>query len=497
MPVTPKSILRDAWGIDVSSLVPDDYGEYRLLVEDAIVFFLENLSDERVEEIVAEQQTLRSDAGMSERLTTLMGSCPTLHKLAQVVARDRRLSATLRERLQVLEFTKSTMSVAQVLPVIRRELGRDTLNALRLDSCVLAQASVAAVVPFSVPDAQSGGVSDGVLKVLKPGIEERLDEELAIWSRLGVFIDERCAHYGLPTLRYSDTIEAVRDLLSNEVRLDGEQEHLRQAARFYADSPKVHIPALLPFGTPRITAMERIYGKKVTDVAQAPEGVRKSLAGTIIESLIAEPVWSADRDVLFHADPHAGNLFVTDAGKLSVLDWSLVGRLRKTERVLTAQLMLGALALDASRVARSLEMLANEVSDQRAVRAVVDRSVAQLYRHRAPGFRWLLDLLDSAMFSGAISFGQDLVLFRKSVLTLEGVVADVSAQTSLDRVLPASAVRQFLREGASRALAAPLSRDFGTHVSNLDLLWLYWSIPRGVARYWANRWIENNAPDSG
>jgi hypothetical protein len=49
----------------------------------------------------------------------------------------------------------------------------------------------------------------------------------------------------------------VRRLLLNETRLDIEQTHLAKVARFYANFPAVHVPRVLLFCTPHVTAMER------------------------------------------------------------------------------------------------------------------------------------------------------------------------------------------------------------------------------------------------
>jgi hypothetical protein len=113
--------------------------------------------------------------------------------------------------------------------------------------------------------------------------------------------------------------------------------------------------------------------------------------------------------------------------------------------------------------------------------------VAALYRTEAPGLRWLLNLLGDAMFKAGVLFGEDLVLFRKSVLTLEGVVADVSKDLSLGSVLPLCGGLELLREWTSRCVASPISRDFGTHVSNIDLLFLYFAAPSAVTRFFTDR----------
>lgn len=482
--------LQDPWGIDITVLVPQPYAAYRPLLADALVFFLRRLPAPRLVAILAEQKNLPPHASPSQRLTALICHCPTLHKLGQVVARNRKLAPELRRRLQALESMEATTSLATMRPVIRRELGDLQAAGLRLAPTALAEASVAVVIPFSLPCAQSSGSTGGVLKVLKPGIEERLQEELAIWSQLSVFIDERCEYHRIPPLHYAETLETIRALLANEIRLEREQRHLAEAADFYADVDSVQIPSLFPFCTPRITAMERIHGEQVTETQDLSGHQRRRLANSIIEALIARPVWTPREWALFHADPHAGNLVLTQDERLAILDWSLAGHLGKTARIHTMQLMLGALTLDTQRIARAIASLAQAAPDESALRRVVDKALGRIYAGGLPSFPWLLELLDDAMLSAHVRFGEELLLFRRSVLTLEGVIGDISSKSSLERVLPASAARQFLREWLSRALAFPTSRHFATHLSNLDLISLYWGAPMAATRFWTHYWEQ-------
>lgn len=478
---------QDSWGIDITPLVPEVYADYQPLVADALAFFLWRLSTPRLAAILAEQQALPRDAGVAQRLTALLFHCPTLHKLGQVVARNRKFDGELRSRLQTLETMPGTTCGEAVKQVIRRELG-DAQGALRLDSTALAEASVAVVVPFTSTAAEGSGPVDGVLKVLKPGIEEALEEELAIWSQLGQFIDERCEYYGVPPLNYAESLATVRELLAREIRLDHEQRHLAEAAEFYRGTRSIQIPALFPFCTSRITAMERIYGQKVTDMEAFSAQQRRRLANSVIEALIARPVWTPLETAIFHADPHAGNLFFTADERLAILDWSLTGYLGKVERIHMVQLLLGALTLDPKRIAREIEALAQVPVDASALRAVVDKAVGKLHAGKFPGFRWSQALLDEASLAAGVQFSRELLLYRKSILTLEGVIKDISGESSIGRVFPAAAIRQFVCELTARAYAPPASRHFGTHVSNLDLLALYWAGPTAAARFWTHRW---------
>jgi ubiquinone biosynthesis protein len=230
--------------------------------------------------------------------------------------------------------------------------------------------------------------------------------------------------------------------------------------------------------------MEHIHGNKVTQVEDLSEGARERLAATIIEALVAQPVWSEHERGLFHADPHAGNLLLTDDRNLGLLDWSLVGCLAAEQRLQVMQLMLGAVSFDVQSIIRAIVQLGRSRPDEAALRGVVEKSLDQVYRGRFPGFRWLLDLLDQAMFLAKMRFDKDLLLFRKSVLTLEGVIADISSQESFDRILTAAALRQLSQEWGERIFALPTSRDFGSRVSNLDLMALYFELPATMSRLW-------------
>jgi predicted unusual protein kinase regulating ubiquinone biosynthesis (AarF/ABC1/UbiB family) len=150
--------------------------------------------------------------------------------------------------------------------------------------------------------------------------------------------------------------------------------------------------------------------------------------------------------------------------------------------------MLGALTLDAQRIAQEIEALALSPTNESAVRRVVDKALGKLYSGELPGFRWSQSLLDDASLSAGVKFGSELLLYRKSVLTIEGVVTDISNESSIEQVLPASAARQFLRELSARIFAQPTSRQFGTHLSNLDLLSLYWGGPMAATRFWTHHW---------
>lgn len=466
----------------LTELLPPTYAEYRPLLADGLLFFLERLSPIRQQAILVAQLGLASNTSRSRRLLALFRLCPTLHKLGQVVAHDRRLSAELRQRLQELETLVPTDSLAAIGPLLEREVGH--IAGVQVGRRAIAEASVAVVVPFVWRQTGATPPQRGVFKILRPGVQDRLNEELAIWPALGTFLEERCTYYGLPVFDYRNTLETVAHLLANEVCLDREQAHLSQAADFYAHSPDILIPRLFPFSTPSVTAMERVDGCKVTRQDLPPREMRQR-ADRIIRALLADPFWGCRQaGAVFHADPHAGNLMATPDGRLAIIDWALTTQLSKRQCEAVVQLVLGALTLNDRRVCAAIAALGQPVDDAR-VQIAVSESIRELACGGLPGFEWVSSLLDSQASTSAVRFPEELILFRKALLTLSGVVADVSPQTTVDSVLVPEGAARFIQGLFWRSCTWADSRGrVGAHLSNADILGLWAELPATALRYW-------------
>lgn len=472
--------------LGIAALIPDEYAAYRPLLAEALSFFVSELPAHRIARMMDGQKSLPASAGPAQRLVAVMHHCPTLHKLGQVLARDRRLTPELRRRLQRLESLEPRTPVAAVRRIIDTELSNSHEDTIQRIGEPLAEASVAVVVPFEWREAGSTRIQRGVFKVLKPGIEAQLHEELEAWSKTGAFLDERSDAFGFPAVEFQDTIKTVRDLLVHEVQLEREQANLLVAAETYRTVRGVRVPELLPFSTPRMTAMERLDGPKVTEAHNLTPVKRRALAETIVNAIIARPLWSPVPESIFHADPHAGNLRVTDEGELVLLDWSLAGRLGKQERERVTALIVAAMTCDAARAARSIESLATASLNQSRLRTVVESALHRLRGAIMPGLDWLTGLLDDAVTGAGARFSADLLLFRKTLHVLGGVVEDVSEDASADDCLRAEFATRLAREWPARAFATPFARYFPTHLSNADLLTLLWAGPATIARAWMN-----------
>ncbi len=468
----------------IGALLPEAYAGYRRPIVEGLRLFLSRLPGPSVAQILGDQAALPADASAEERLVALAERCPALHKLGQILARDRRLAPELRRHLQRLESLPPVTAQSIIEQSLASEIGPLEKLGVMLEPPALAEASVAVVVPFRYsPSGQGDHPGRGVFKILKPGIEERLALELDLLQEVGGLLDDRCDAFGIPQLAYREVFDQVRDKLATEVNLEGEQHHLAQAAETYASEPEVVIPRLYPFCTGRVTAMERIDGHKVTDPGEHDIWDRRRLAELIVEALIAGPIWSPASRATFHADPHAGNLFVTPDHRLAILDWSLTGSLGESERVAMTQLVLGGLSLSATQVRSGLLTLAQSRQiDEAALDRVIQDWLRRIRLGKFPGFSWLMGMLDDAVLRAKLRAATDLLMFRKALLTLDGVLADVSADVRVDEILPVLFLRRLAAEWPRRLWSLPLSRAFPTRLSNEDIALLLLRLPSTPAR---------------
>ena len=111
-------------------------------------------------------------------------------------------------------------------------------------------------------------------------------------------------------------------MLRAEICLDREREHLAAAGDLYRRDAAIRIPRLLPLHSPRITAMARIDGRKITAASEPTPRAQRRLAQRLAEALLARPFFSDEQAAICHGDPHASNLFLDAEGRIVIIDWS-------------------------------------------------------------------------------------------------------------------------------------------------------------------------------
>ena len=431
-----------ARAVPVELLVPEVHREWRPLVHEAILFVVSKLSAARLAPKIVEQMELGPDIPVEVRLLRFIARVPGLQKIGQVLARNRQLHPRLRRALIKLENGISDVSVGEICALIERKLqSQITIHAIKLKPAILSEASVSAVVGFTWRNPATRRRERGVFKVLKPHVAGCYAEDMRILGQLARHVARKRKVAGTRLRSLAETLTEIRLLLEREVDFPREQATLLHSLSEYRGLRGVRVPHVIPsLSTPTITALTFERGKKVTDLHVVPAKLRRSVTDRLAKALLAVPALSREKDPIFHADPHAGNLlYDRREDELVILDWALTERLTRKQRKSVVKLVLLMILRDADGMAKAIaELCQLDAEDQAQVHNVrrhIDGLLDTLPLTQLPGPMDAMRLLDKIALEG-IRFPAALLMFRKAAFTLEGVVEDVAgAKVRLDSLI--------------------------------------------------------------
>jgi ubiquinone biosynthesis protein len=419
--------------VPVELLVPEVYAQWRPLVRDSMIFVVARLSPRRLAPKILEQMELAVDTPPETRLLRFIAKVPGLQKIGQALARNPNLDPKMRRALSELENGISDASFSEIGAIILKEVGSQLETyAVEMDSAILSEASVSAVVGFTWRNPESRRRERGVFKVLKPHIPGCYAEDMKILQELAEFLARNYRAEGVRLAGVAETLTEIRLLLEREVDFLGEQATLLNALCAYRSILGVRVPRLIqPLSTASVTALTRERGVKVTEAVARPKKLRARVAERLVEALVAVPALTRDADMVFHADPHAGNLLYDQRrDELVILDWALTGHLSLPERRCVFMLVLMTMLRDGDGMASAIERLRlRGPTDDRRQTFIIRESVARLLDglplFRLPGHMNAMQLLDEVALNG-IRFPAGLLMFRKAWFTLDGVLEDTS-----------------------------------------------------------------------
>jgi len=119
-----------------------------------------------------------------------------------------------------------------------------------------------------------------------------------------------------------------------------------------------------------------------------------------------------------------------------------------------------------------------------ALHAAAIRALVRTRQGALPGLAWFIGLLDDATQTANLRVSPDLMLIRKALLTLEGVLAELGmSNNELDILLLTDFLAQFASEWPGRWISSPRSRSFATRISNADLWQLAAAWPQAAMRW--------------
>ena len=163
-----------------------------------------------------------------------------------------------------------------------------------------------------------------VVKVQRPRVATIIQTDLNLLMELAERLENRD-----PEMHLFKPTELVREFsrsIRKEIDFTIEATNTDAFYQRFATSSKVKIPRVhWDFTNRRVLTLERIDGVPINAIAQLDEmGFdRTELAETLVEIFYTQVL----SDGFFHADPHPGNVFVLEDGRIGLVDFGMVGRI--------------------------------------------------------------------------------------------------------------------------------------------------------------------------
>ena len=388
---------------------------------------------------------------------------PVYVKLGQLLStRPDILPGRYVETLTDLQANVPPVPWQQVEALIYRELNRPIAEVFsEIDRNAIAAGSIGQVYRGVLVNGQKVA-----LKVQRPGIDIVVAQDISLIKSLAELVSrtEFGKNFDIVGLaeEFSSAITAELDFTTEAEYTEQLRQNLTDTNLF--DTEKLVIPQI--FGdltTTKLLTIEWLDGIPILEATLPDirdgkdESAQRNELTTVLFRAFFKQVYI---DGFFHADPHPGNIFYLEDGRLALLDCGMVGRLDpRTQQILT-EMLLAIVDLDARRCSQLTLELAeggqqvnlNRLSNDYDImlRKYYNRSISQI------NFSEVIYEVLQVSRNNRIRLPSNMGLYAKSLANLEGVARGFYPQVNLlDQVRPLMADvfrRQLLGERPEETL---------------------------------------------
>lgn len=351
---------------------------------------------------------------------------PAFVKLGQVLAvREDLLPKEFTDELCKLHSQVDSIPYTTIKQRLIEELGEAKISAFQsIDPTPLAAGSIAQVHTATLTDG-----SDVVIKIQRPGIKSQIEIDLDLMAALAQLLERY-----IPEIRFinpSSIVQALSDALLSELDFIREGGSMAKMAANFQDVAHVHFPKVhWHLSTNRVLTLSKIDGIPTDDRNKLlASGIDVKKLTTRGLGMFMKMVFV---DGFFHGDLHPGNLLAKPDSEIGLIDFGLAIRVSVRTRENLAGLLLSLARedyegmvnyyLELADPSPSLDIKQFQHDVANAVSPFVGLSLKQTQNGAL-----LWDLARIAAKHNT-PFPQDLIIFVKTLATLEGVGAKLDPE---------------------------------------------------------------------
>lgn len=353
---------------------------------------------------------------------------PTFIKLGQILStRPDILSPDMIKEFQKLQSEVPAEPWDRIKEELLSEFGTLEDKFESIEEVPMAAASVA-----QAHRAVSKGGERVVLKILRPGIEKTINSDMEILKAIAAWIAKHRQDLPFDPVavvdEFSGSIKNELDLMHEGRNTDKFRAGLIEGEESWF--PNVH----WDLTTRRVLGLQEITGLHLTDWRKA--NLSKAERARIVR-IGAYTVLRQTLEIgFFHADPHPGNLFLMEDGRLCFIDCGMAGRVDEETTRDLALLIYGVSQSDIDKVYEAFIALGGvdeSKVDERAIRRDLQDFLDQ-YTNVAFNqidMSAVLKAFTDGLRKHRLKCPSDIVMMIKALTTIEGVAEEIDPEFDL------------------------------------------------------------------
>ena len=271
----------------------------------------------------------------------------TFIKLGQFLAtRPDIIGENISNELEKLQDKLPAFNINDAKNILRDELGDENFSQITNFSEPIAAASIAQVHFANIKYPKEN--KEVAIKILRPDIEKIFNEEIDALMFLAYLVQNLIKK--TKRLKLIEVVQLLREITNVEMDLRFEAA----AANEFYENTKNDVGFKVPkiywnYTSKRVLCLDRVNAISIreTDNLKSLNVDLSKLAKNTIQHFLRHAV----RDGFFHADMHQGNLFVDKNGDIIPVDFGIMGRLDKSNKLYLAEILYGFIKRDYKKVA--------------------------------------------------------------------------------------------------------------------------------------------------
>ena len=364
-----------------------------------------------------EKEEKTADESISVRIKKVFEELgPAYIKLGQMLStRPDLVGIETAEELQSLRDNTPTTPFNEMKEVIESELGKPLDEIFsKIDETPIGSASIGQV--YKAKLKENGEYV--AVKVQKPNSYEIVKSDIEIMKFLAKRVDKyifQTRTYNLPAV-----VKEFERSIFKELNYLDEVMNMQNLSKNFKGVHYIKIPEpYTDYCTSKVIVMELIKGIEVTDLLKKeyPDINKKKISKYGVKSYFKQVLI----DGFFHADPHPGNLIVTEDNKLCYIDMGMMGILTEDFKESLAELILLLIGRNSGDIIKQLIYMDIITPSQNTedLQADVEDLLNRYYGAELKNMDGVMEDLLNVMLKHEVSLPREFVMIGRGIALIE------------------------------------------------------------------------------